>query len=168
MTAGVKYKDSGARISRCGRYRVRLWRTWGPGPIACLIMLNPSTADGREDDPTIRSCVRLLKELGFGGFVVVNLYSFRATEPDDLPMNPATAIGPGNARAIEEAVTEADLVICAWGANKRAARAVGGALDIIELNRRAVYCFGETKAGAPRHPLYVKSGTQLDLYRRFR
>jgi len=76
-------------ISACGRYRYRLWREWrlhpkpaqwrmwfcengapvldGSGqqlgePIACVfIMLNPSTADGDTDDPTIRRCVAFAK-----------------------------------------------------------------------------------------------------------
>jgi hypothetical protein len=31
--------------------------------------------------------------------------------------------------------------------------------------RPAVFCLGKTKSGAPKHPLYLKSGTQLEVYR---
>jgi hypothetical protein len=26
------------------------------------------------------------------------------------------------------------------------------------------YCFGVTKSGAPKHPLYIKTGTTLEAY----
>jgi hypothetical protein len=46
-----------ARISKCGKYRWTLARKWGDGKQACWLMLNPSTADHRKDDPTIRRVI---------------------------------------------------------------------------------------------------------------
>lgn len=52
---------SGATLSGCGLYRYHLWRRWDTGPSVMWIMLNPSTADADEDDPTIRRCVGYAK-----------------------------------------------------------------------------------------------------------
>lgn len=73
-----------ADISDCGRYRWRLSRRWDDGPQACFVMLNPSTADGLDDDPTVRRCVRFARGWGYGELVVVNLFPYRATDPGEL------------------------------------------------------------------------------------
>jgi hypothetical protein len=159
------YLENDAVISDCGKYRYLLRRVWDHAkPRALLIMLNPSTADARQDDATIRSCVRLLGGLGYGSMEVVNLMAYRATDPKDLPARPSDAMGGDNARVIEAAVSRCDVAICAWGAHPYAARFAGAVKDIISMNRPAAYCFGKTKAGAPKHPLYIKSGTALSAY----
>ncbi len=69
-------RQSWAEISPCGRYRYRLGRAWGPAPRTMMfVMLNPSTADAYEDDPTIRRCVSFAKREGCTGIDVVNLSS---------------------------------------------------------------------------------------------
>jgi hypothetical protein len=63
-----------ADISACGRYRWWLRRSWdlwtpqgehvqGKG-VCCFVMLNPSTADATQDDPTIRRCSRFARDWG--------------------------------------------------------------------------------------------------------
>jgi hypothetical protein len=51
---------------------------------ALFIGLNPSTADEKEDDPTIKRCINYSKKWGYGGLCMVNLFAFRATDPSDL------------------------------------------------------------------------------------
>jgi hypothetical protein len=154
-----------AVISDCGRYRYLLRRTWAyTKPRALLIMLNPSTADADIDDPTIRSCIRLLRGLGYGSFEVVNLFGLRSTDPTAL-VTAADPVGPRNDHAIEAAVLRCDVGICAWGAHPIAGNRSGAVLNLIRTHRPATYCFGKTKAGAPKHPLYIKSGTALEVYR---
>ncbi len=46
-----------ATISDCGTYRYHLAREWSTGKPILFVMLNPSTADAGEDDPTIRKCL---------------------------------------------------------------------------------------------------------------
>ena len=58
---------SGAIISACGQYRYHLWRRWDELlPTMVWVMLNPSTADATEDDPTIRRCIGFAKREGCG------------------------------------------------------------------------------------------------------
>ncbi len=67
----VSYLENDAVISYCGRYRYLLRRVWDwSKPRALICMVNPSTADARQDDATIRSCVHLLSAVGYGSFEV--------------------------------------------------------------------------------------------------
>ena len=160
----ARYFENDATISDCGRYRYLLRRTWDQKkPRALLIMLNPSTADAHADDATIRSCVRLLQALQYGSLEVVNLFAWRATDPDELP-NVAEPIGEKNDVAIMSAVGRCDLAICAWGAHKAATKRARQVIEMIRSQRPAVFCFGKTKAGAPKHPLYIKTGVPLLAY----
>jgi hypothetical protein len=157
--------DRTAVISPCGNYRYLLWRAWDHTKPRCLfIMLNPSTADHEIDDATIRSCMRLAKALGYGSIEVVNLMAWRATHPKDLPGNPYAAMGPDNAKTIEAAVQRCAIVICAWGSHPRADLFKNMVLNIINEYHLNIYCFGTTKNGSPKHPLYIKSGTLLLHY----
>lgn len=126
-------------------------------------MLNPSTADAQIDDPTIRSCVRLARGLGYGSFEVVNLFAFRATNPDALGRE-SSPVGPQNDWMIEAAILRCDIGVMAWGAHPIAENRSRTVRSLIRSRRPATYCLGKTKAGAPRHPLYVKSGTPLELF----
>ena len=60
-------RGASAACSSCGRYRYALSRDLGASGqgVALFVMLNPSTADARRDDPTIRRSRVLARELGF-------------------------------------------------------------------------------------------------------
>lgn len=149
-----------AHISPCGRFRYSLTRGCQENPLV-FVMLNPSTADAAEDDPTIRRCVRFAKERGYTGIAVVNLYAFRATKPKDLK-TALDPVGRFNDGHIAMGVVGKD-VCCAWGANAEASRA-GVVLGYIRRLARGVYCLGTTAGGHPRHPLYVRADKQLETY----
>ena len=153
-----------AVISDCGRYRYLLRRTWDhTKPRALVIMLNPSTADAKVDDATIRSLTRLLRGHGYGSFEVVNVYALRATEPVELA-KADDPVGPRNLAIVEAAIGRCDVAICAWGSYPPARDASIDIRNAIHSRRPAVYCFGRTKDGSPKHPLYLKSGTALEAY----
>ena len=143
-----------AVISPCGQYRYRLDRRWGSGGNVAWVMLNPSTADGTAEDATSRRITAFSRSWGgYGSLTVVNLYAFRATKPADL-WRAADPVGPEADRYLLEAVTAADLVVAAWGANAKPDR-IAQVLELVgpgRLNALAV-----TDAGQPRHPLYLKS-----------
>lgn len=150
-----------AVISDCGRYRYLLRRVWDHAkPRALFVMLNPSTADAEIDDATIRSCIRLSTGLGYGSFEVVNLFGLRATNPAELE-KAADPIGPRNADVGDAAINRCDIVICAWGAHHMAERRARDMVAWVRGWKPAAYCFGTAKSGAPKHPLYIKSGTPL-------
>ncbi len=156
-----------ATLSECGQYRFVLTREWACGlPKACIIMLNPSTADAARDDATIRALIRLLKALGYGGFEVVNLFAYRATDPRELKFADARldVVGPLNNRYIIDAVDRCDVTICAWGAAPFVVQSSRGVEVRALMLGRSLWCFGTTKARAPKHPLYLKTGTGLQVY----
>lgn len=163
MSAASLFEDvrKSAVISDCGTYRYSLERRWGDGPAVLFVMLNPSTADAEQDDPTIRRCIGFARDWGADGIRVCNLYPWRATSPRDLPRGPEV-FGelPGghehNARAIDRALDGADRVIMAWGANPGpwpSQPAVVAAQ--IRAAGHDLYALGRTKDGHPRHPLYM-------------
>ena len=155
-----------AVISNCERYRYLLRRSWNDRRMRALfIMLNPSTADAEIDDPTIRSCIRLMKALGFGSLEVINLYGWRTTDPSVLT-TVQDPVGPDNDRIAKGAINRCDILICAWGAHVAATQRVAPMLNMVRGVRPAVFCFGETRNGSPKHPLYIKSGTCLYSYSR--
>ena len=159
------FMERDAVISECGKYRYLLRRVWDHDkPRALFIMLNPSTADAEIDDPTIRSCIRLSKGLGYGSFEVVNLFGLRATDPAELE-KATDPIGPQNATVGDAAINRCDVAICAWGAHPMAQRRAADFISWVKGWKPAAYCLGLTKAGAPKHPLYIKSGTPLTVYR---
>jgi hypothetical protein len=139
-----------------GRYRYLLWRRWLPGAATVVwVMLNPSTADDRSDDPTIRRCIGLSRSWGFGGLAAVNLYALRATDPADL-FAARRPVGAGNDAAIAQAVAGTDAVFAAWGNHGRGDRVAA----VTALLGDRVYSLGTTAHGAPRHPLYVAASTR--------
>jgi hypothetical protein len=140
-----------------GDYRYTLARTWEAStePLA-FILLNPSTADATEDDPTIRRCVGFAKRWGYGGILVVNLYAYRATKPRDM-LAAEDPVGPDNDRILAE-VLEGRTVVAAWGTNARRER-VSEVLALIPQSARLL-ALEVTKYGHPKHPLYVHGEVQ--------
>jgi hypothetical protein len=144
-----------ALYSACGAYRYRLDRSWdAAAPRGVVVMLNPSTATEAADDPTAARCRVRLRALGFGTLTVVNLFAWRATDPREL-VRASDPVGPDNDTAIAEAAAGAALVLCAWG-DGGALRGRGPAVAAaLARNGHRLHILGLTRAGAPRHPLYV-------------
>jgi len=149
-----------------GPYRYLLTRSWGGDPRELVwIMLNPSVADASADDPTIRRVRSFSQAAGFQGFSVINLFAAIATDPMRMGPEP---VGPDNDRYILDAARLARQVVCAWGAlvpphMKARARAV-----LRMIGPATLHCLGTTKAGHPRHPLYVRGNQPLVTFRDFR
>ena len=152
------HKD--ALISDCGQYRYWLTRSWDAGAyLLPIIMLNPSTADADNDDPTIRRCMAFAKRERFGGIRVVNLFAFRATAPEAMKAA-ADPFGPeGSAwieRTLQLAADGGYPVLAAWGAHGSHRDRAGSVVLSAKGWGAELVCLGTTKDGHPRHPLYVK------------
>lgn len=187
------YLYKGATISACGRYRYRLWREWrlhplpaqwnmwedergkpaldGAGhqlgvPKRCVfIMLNPSTADGDTDDPTIRRCVGFAKAWGYDRLEVINLFAYRTTNPRELlGLNHADdPVGIDNQRYIEHALEDNGIIVCAWGAH---GSHLGQDETVIGwLGGHKLHALKITADGQPGHPLYLPANLKLMEFR---
>ena len=56
-----KFSKSGAVFSDCRKFRYALWRMWDEDkPLVMIIGLNPSTADEKVNDPTIKPAASVL------------------------------------------------------------------------------------------------------------
>ena len=147
-----------ALLSRDRVYRYDLWRIWDDyKKPAVFIGLNPSTADERKDDPTIRRCMAFATAWGYGSLCMLNLFAFRATHPSVLK-RAADPIGPVNNGHILDVMAGAGLIICAWGVH---GSYLGRDRELLKLTPTPdLHCLGVTQYGFPRHPLYVKAITR--------
>lgn len=138
-------------------YRWKLWRIWGPGPIALVVMLNPSTAGAEKDDPTTRNLIALLQALGFGGYFVGNLFPCRSSKPSDISawLSASEQVGAlrFNAECVAEMAMLSDSIILAWGQSGPPVmrRAADRMVDTLRPFVKPL-CFGHTASGAPIHP----------------
>lgn len=143
----------GANIQ--GEFRYHLWRARSGGDRSlCFVMLNPSTADGETDDPTIRKCLGFAERLGFRSIDVLNLYAYRSSSPADLRAA-GFPVGEYNDGTIRGVLGEyVERVIVAWGTLAQPTRA----REVIDLIRSGGYkpeALAVTKDGHPAHPLYL-------------
>lgn len=151
--------DRGAVLSDCGLYRYRLHRrATASDRIALFIMLNPSTADAEQDDPTIRRCIGFARAMECGRLLVVNLFAFRATSPKVM-LAAADPIGPDNDKHIDQCAQDSVMsggrIICAWGAHGSHRGRGAVVLRRLLLAGCDPVSLGETAKGMPRHPLYL-------------
>ena len=153
-----------AVYSDCERYRYALTRVWDPlGPRLSFVMLNPSTATEVQNDPTVERCERRARALGFGGFRVTNIFAWRDTDPRKMraALDP---IGPDNDAAILEACQWGDQVIAAWGTHGAHLNRGPQVEALLRGSGRSVLHLGPSKAGHPKHPLYIAYTQQPEVW----
>lgn len=176
----VGNQASGAIFSDDMKYRYRLWRCWDPArPRALFILLNPSTADSVNNDPTIerqqrrvmqwsrfglfrRNLLHIGEFKGFGAIEVVNACAWRSTDPAAL-YEVDDPIGDDNGEHIHDACTEAvksgGIIVCGWGTH--AAKLYFGKYTVDELLRESLldgltlHALKLNSDGTPAHPLYL-------------
>lgn len=131
--------------------------------MVCFIMLNPSTADSFEDDPTIRRCIGFAKSWEYGGIYVVNLFAYRATNPKDL-LNAPDPIGQNNWRYIQQYTSVSEKIICAWGNHSIVKKISKKFPNYNPPVSKTLFCLGKNSKGDPKHPLYLKKNLKPILF----
>jgi len=136
-------------------YRYRLSRTWADGPRVLFVMMNPSIADPRVDDPTVAKCVRFARRWGFGGLDVGNAFAYRATDQGRLA-EAGDPVGPDNDRHLLGMVGAATRVVLAYGKPRHPAlRARGPEVARMLAAVAEPHVLALSVDGTPRHPLYL-------------
>lgn len=145
-----------ADISPCGRYRYYLLVHWAPGKMLVVVGLNPSVACVENDDATVRKCINWARRNGYCGLLMLNAYSFRATDPKEM----MAADDPFGEQTVEALVKLCgnNRVVAAWGGgakhrDRANALIVGFRNSGIELE-----CWGVNKDSSPIHPCYARLG----------
>lgn len=158
-----------ARFTKSGDRRFLLTRRWVEDPEApyvLFVMLNPSTANDRIDDPTIRKCMNFARDWGVGAIRVVNLFDFVTPSPKALmawaKANGEIARDEGlYLDIIRDQSAGAETTVCGWGTwggwFPERVRAVYSRLD-------CPWALHITKDGHPGHPLYLPKDLTLVPY----
>lgn len=158
---------SSAEFSTDRSYRFRLDRWWGNGPRVGWLMCNPSRADEKRDDPTVRKCITFSARWGYEGLTIVNRWDLVATSPDTLARSPLPISGR-NRIFLSAVARDVEEVIVAWGcsATLREMRLRGhdvfNATELMYLENPALKfsCLGLSKDGTPRHPSRLAYSTE--------
>jgi hypothetical protein len=112
------------------------------------------------NDPTLRRIIGFANRQRAGGVLLTNAFGFRTTDPAELKRQ-ADPVGPENDMWLRRASEEGPMVL-AWGNH-------GSFLSRSSLVRnlfpyKQLFCFGYTKAGEPKHPLYLPYDSRLVAY----
>lgn len=150
-------------------YRYELKRIWDDKKdMVTFIMLNPSTADCKIDDPTIQRCVSLAKNNGFGGLKVVNLFAFRTAKPKNLLGNKKDfLIGQENDKYILDSVGKSKTIVLGWGNSVKELKDIKDfnrdkeVVDLLNKNGYDFYCADLTAKDCPKHPLFISSTSKF-------
>lgn len=122
--------------------------------------MNPSTADHQKNDPTIQKIMRYSKRWGYGAALVLNIYAYRTSRPENLPQEESARIGKSNDWWIETMFRYAKRkrvpVICAWGAKfKDRGHSVRKIASDLRL---PLQCLEIALNGEPKHPRFLSEG----------
>lgn len=154
-TYDTRLCKSFAIYSECENYRYALQRSWNAEkPLVNFLMLNPSKATERQNDPTVARCQRRAENLGYGSFVVTNLFAYRETEPDVMKAQD-DPVGAENDDVILSVAERAGIVICAWGKHGAYLKRSTAVRELLQELADRIRGFVLCKWGEPGHPLYV-------------
>ena len=158
----VDKEPSGAVFTDDRTHRLYLWRRWNKeGPWVMFIGLNPSTADERLNDPTVRRCIGFALKWGYGGMFMCNVFTLVSTDPKKLNVEIPVVMEASLAmRVIRERCREA---VAAWGDLITKVRVGEERVERIKQDLSPLHCLGMTKQGHPRHPLYLPYSAQRTL-----
>ncbi|MEZ5943832.1 MAG: DUF1643 domain-containing protein [Planctomycetaceae bacterium] len=157
--------ESVAVYDETEKYRFFLQRTWdvnSNADVVAFIGLNPSTATELQNDPTVNRCQIYARDWGYGGFIMLNIFGLRSTDPKGLKQvdDPTGSL---NDTYIKLGVQHAKTVVCCWGTHSKLADRHQQMREL--LDGQHVTCLRQTKEGFPSHPLYLpKALTPIEYW----
>lgn len=153
---GSKLKLNRTVISPCNKYRYLLVRNWDKTkPKVLFIGLNPSTATSSVNDPTVLKLKAWCKHFGYGGYKLINIYAYRATNKRMLKLVP-DPVGPENDKYFEAFKNHPDVMFM-WGSSEFVDNDRVKSIAEMFGNAR---CFGHSIGGQPKHPLFLSTLTR--------
>ena len=142
-------------IDKKDRYSLK--REWDKSKNQILyIMLNPSMADDKNDDPTIRRLIDFTRKFEYGGFLVGNIFTTITPNPKEIDRS--KGISDKNFEELFKLINKVDLIVYAWGNTVEEPKP----LKELVLSPK---CFGKNLNGTPKHPLYLPSSSSLESFR---
>lgn len=158
-----------AVISECKRYRYRLEReiSSGRGKVIAFFGINPSTADEKIDDNTIKRLKAIAAENGASILIVGNVFAYRATDVRVLG-KVHDPFGEDNRKHLKNIIQEADILVPFWGSKNKLPTNLRHYLDDLLkqllMSGKPVKSLGLTVSGDPRHTQGCSAGTPLTLW----
>lgn len=142
-----------------------------PGENNLLVIgVNPSTATPTKLDPTIRKVIKISQANGYDGWIMVNLYPQRSTEPQKMTFS--QELIDENIKQIETVCKKFNIknVWCAWGdlidifGKKSFLHDSWEKIKtLLEKFEVTFYHYDKlTNNNNPRHPLFVASNLKFD------
>jgi hypothetical protein len=152
------------------RWEIRRWWVEIPRRWVAWLMLNPSKAGAKQNDPTAQRVTHFSRLWGFDGWIGVNLYPFiSSTQPEMWRWADWENNGPDwwardmlghNLGVLDEIGRQASLRMVAFGAEpiKRDEVWLEECLEQFDQPSsvgagEALHCLGVTQAGQPLHPM---------------
>lgn len=149
--------DAGAVFSDCKKYRYVLWRTWDESkPSIMFIGLNPSTANAKEEDATVRKVIGFAERYGYGKVYMMNCFPFVSTDPKLLKDTANIGL---NDEWLHQISLRCNEIVFAWG-NFKIVRDMRRDQAVSQLFPKAK-ALVINKNGSPKHPLYVPYSAKL-------
>ncbi len=126
--------------------------------------VNPSTADANIDDQTITKLIGFTERNGGRGFIVGNVFAFRATDVKALK-KARDPVGNDNNKYLEEIISQADVLVPCWGNTKKVPVRLRDnfktTMGKILNSGKVVKIFGRTVDQDPKHPLMLPYSTLI-------
>jgi hypothetical protein len=152
-------------------HRFILARGPAVAPYVLFIGLNSSDADEEAEDPTTGRLNSFTQSWQFVHWQIANLSAFISSDPRRLRNRPQdVGIVAQENWYLSRAIEGATLIVPCWGAGVRhfgkvqAVRRPQQVLALCSGHEHKLRCFGRTKDGHPKHPLYLLKSTPLQYW----
>lgn len=158
--------NRGAKFSKDLKHRLVLWRIWNRSKgIVLYVGVNPSTADAKVDDATIRRLNHFTRQEGYGGFYIINLYTRITPHYEQLKSFKKINSSVSN-YYIEKYARKSNLVCLMYGRRGHDTARYEEVLALLDLtcNSKPIMCFGYNANGTPVHPLMIANKTRFKLH----